>query len=162
MYVASRNPNIVVPGDPRERPGIATGFSQAGQEGVPQRIEHKSADRLLIVLLGLGCQSLENLPVLPLETRRFHVATASLGSPHPAFQRLPNTLPVGFYDVPNSRSHRENPTGSSRLTVCNKKCPVSPVRPGDCFPAKPETFFGTKSRVTQNCRDRCERLGGCG
>jgi hypothetical protein len=77
MNRASRHPNIAVPGDPRERPDIAAGFTQAGQESVPQRIEHKSADGPLIVLLVLLCQGFEYLPVLFFETRRFDKGSCS-------------------------------------------------------------------------------------
>jgi hypothetical protein len=85
-----------VPGDPRERPHIAAGFAQAGQESVSQRIEHKSADGFLIVLLVLLCHGLEYLPVLLFETRRFDVTATGRRSPYPAFYGLASGFPSRF------------------------------------------------------------------
>src|SRR6266404_2178774 len=124
MHVASRNPNIVVSGDPCECPSVATGFTQARKERVSERIEHKSAEGLLIALLGLFCQGLEYLLVLPFETRRLNVAAASGSGPHPTLQRLPGGLPAGFQDVPDSRRHWEDPTRRCGFAVCNEECPV--------------------------------------
>jgi hypothetical protein len=96
MNIASGHSNIAMPGDPRERPHIAAGLAQAGQEGVSQRIEHKSADGLLIVLLVLFCQGFEYLPVLLFETRRFDVTATRRRSPYPAFYGLASRFPSRF------------------------------------------------------------------
>src|SRR5262249_17776538 len=105
MDVAARLLDVAMPCDSSQRPDIAARFSQPRQKRVPEIVEHKRADLLLIVLLCLFVQRLENTLVLLLEGRFLDVSTLCRGGENPTLFRLLCLFPSCFEHRSDARSH---------------------------------------------------------
>jgi hypothetical protein len=104
-------------------------------------------------------QSLERSGVLIFEATGFQMPTPSWNGPYPAINRFLGTLPAGFQNFSNTRSHGQDTTRRRRFSVCDQEGSAPTVGPRYRFPFQSEAFIRSKARIDKDRGDLGQEFG---